>query len=523
MFEIYVLQGNVTMKNIVAKISKEQKIAFIGTWIVGVFCYFMMMSNRFLTYDSMWNLVSEQDILYLGRQFLTYACKISSDYDLPALNGLLSIFYLSVAAALLVDVFDIKSSVFAFLTGGMLVSFPSVINTFVYSFTVDGYMLAVLLITLAFFVTVKYKWGFIAGIFLCGFSIGIYQAYFSYLIMLCIVFILIKVLDESDWKKLAVIGGKFVAVGIGGYIFYIVTLKIMLSLKHVELSGYQGVSGILNFQAGGLGTGIKTAFSDLWYFTRYGHVLSATADMKIAYFMILAVIVAIYVSLFIKNKRFKSPAHIVAAVLMIALIPVALEIFVIMAPDVYFHLLMRYGWVVILIAVLPLGNRFANEFKEKKISKVSNIVIAIICAVMIFGFVRMANIVAFNMQERYEKNYALSLRILDRLEQEEEYKTGDKVAILGGQLDAQRYPSTVYTEDILAGFVGVNDDYFTMETHYFATFYSHYMNVTIVPAESYIEEELVNSNEFMEMEPFPSKECIRKIDGVWVIKLTNTK
>ena len=79
----------------IKQMKSQWKAAFSGTFLIGFLTYFYTMSHHFLTYDSMWNLYSAQDMITSGRQFLTYACRISSDYDLPALNGILAIFYLS--------------------------------------------------------------------------------------------------------------------------------------------------------------------------------------------------------------------------------------------------------------------------------------------------------------------------------------------------------------------------------------------------------------------------------------------
>ena len=183
-------------------IKSTYKAAFVGTFVIGFLCYFYLLTHHFLTYDSLWNLYSDQNMISSGRQFLTYACSVGSYYDLPAINGLLSIVYLAVSAVIMVDIFKIQNKVTAVLMGGFLVTFPSIISTFAYSFTVDGYMLAVLLTTLAFWITDRYKYGFTVGVVLNGVAIGIYQAYFAYLIVLCILKLLLDLLEEENLKKI---------------------------------------------------------------------------------------------------------------------------------------------------------------------------------------------------------------------------------------------------------------------------------------------------------------------------------
>ena len=47
----------------------------------------------------------------------------------------------------------------------------------------------------------------------------------------------------------------------------------------------------------------------------------------------------------------------------------------------------------------------------------------------------------------------------------------------------------------------------------------HYMNVTIQTIDYADEVELTQTKEFLEMEYFPSSECVRLIGDVWVVKL----
>ena len=76
-------------------IKPQWKAAFVSSFIVGILAYGYMMANHFLTYDSMWNQVSEQNMITSGRQFLTYACGFSSYYDLPWVNGFIAILFLA--------------------------------------------------------------------------------------------------------------------------------------------------------------------------------------------------------------------------------------------------------------------------------------------------------------------------------------------------------------------------------------------------------------------------------------------
>ena len=105
---------NQIYSNIKAKIRPYWVTAFVSCMVIGLLTYGYLMSNHFLTHDSMWNLYSDQNMITSGRQFLQFACGISSYYDLPWFNGLLAIFYLAITSVLVVEGLGIRSHVCVF-------------------------------------------------------------------------------------------------------------------------------------------------------------------------------------------------------------------------------------------------------------------------------------------------------------------------------------------------------------------------------------------------------------------------
>lgn len=507
------------MEKIISKVQKQHKSAFLGSVIIGLLSYLYTITHHFLTYDSMWNLVSDQNMIESGRPFLTVVCKITSDYDLPALNGILAILYLALTAVILVDIFEIEKGGTAFLLGGLVVSFPSVASTFCYTYTIDGYMLAILIITVAFWLTNKYKYGFVAGIILTAFSLGIYQAYYAYLIALCIFYLLVEIIRTDKIKELVPKAIRYVVVGVGGYVLYVISLKILLLVENKTPNGYQGTDKVLSFDSGSLLGGIIFALSDALNFARWGHVFTITTPMKIAYALLLLSGIALFIIGFIKNKRYKSVSHIVCTVLLIMILPLGINFIAIMATEAYIHLLIRFSWVMIFVFVLVLSEKVEMKGYRFLPKSSAGWIVGVLSLVLIFEFAKTANIVAFNMEERYMKTYGLCLRIVDRLESEPDYMTGMEVAIAGGFPDADYYPSTSMTEEVLNGFFGVSGDYCVNSTDKVLEFCKHYLNFTFTAASYEKTLELMETSEFYEMTKFPYDGCVRKIDGVWVVKI----
>ncbi len=508
-------------KRIVGKIKPQWWAAFFACVVIGLLTYMYFMTNNFLTYDSMWNIYSDQDMITSGRQFLTYACGISSFYNLPWINGVLAIFYLALASVVVVEGLGIQSKTGAVLTAGLLVTFPAVSSTFCYMYTVDGYMLAVLLSALAFLITDRKKYGFIGGIVLLGVSMGIYQAYLSFTIILCILRLLTDLLDEDTLKPIWNKIWRYIVMGIGSYAFYVITLKIMLKVKTVEISGYQGTDRIGTFALAELPAGLKSAWDNFINFARWSNVLTTTEIMKYAFLLITVCAVVLYVVHFIKNKRYKSVVRILLVGVLVAVIPFGATIVNILSPGTFFHLLMRLPWALFFIFAVLLAEKL--DFEGKKVCVISKKAVAsLVCiyaVILSFNFAVMANVVAFNMNERYEKTYATCVRIVDRIEQTERYEQGTKVAILGGFPATENYPATDITANDLVGYFGVAGELCVNSTEKYAEYFKHYLGVTIttIPAEEEIR--LTETEEFKEMPKFPAEGSVDYIEDVLVIKL----
>lgn len=507
-------------KKIYKKIKPQWWAAFFGCVVIGLLTYMYFMTSNFLTYDSMWNIYSDQDMITSGRQFLTYACGISSFYDLPWVNGVLAILFLALSSVVIVEGMGIHSKVGAVLTAGLLVTFPTISSTFCYSYTVDGYMLAVLLAALAFLFTDRQKWGFLAGIVCMGVSIGIYQAYFSFTIILCVLRLLTDLLDAEHMKEIWNKIWRYVVMGIGGYVFYYVTLKLMLWLKGTEISGYQGTDKIESFSISDLPQGIIEAVKSFGRFVLTSNVLTTTTLMKIAFVIIVAVAVLMYIICFIEKKRYKSAIRILMALVLVAVIPVGATMVNVLSPNTYFHLLMRLAWALFFIYAVVLAERIGVSGKKWQViaKKTLASATAVCAAVLIWQFGVMANVVAFNMNERYEKTYAICVRMVDWIEQTEGYTTGTKVALLGGVLDANYYPDTDITREDLIGYFGADGTMSISDTEKFAEFSKHYLNVTIETIPLSEELEIAQTEEFANMPKFPAAGSVQFIGNVLVIK-----
>lgn len=130
-------------------IKKEWKIAFFSAFLIGMMIHMPVLLSDIPNHDGLDSMYFDQNMITSGRWFLMAACGFSSFYTIPWLIGVLGLLFLSLAAAALTELLEIRRTWAVVLTGGLLVSFPALASTFAYVFTMDGYMLALLLAVLA--------------------------------------------------------------------------------------------------------------------------------------------------------------------------------------------------------------------------------------------------------------------------------------------------------------------------------------------------------------------------------------
>lgn len=495
-------------------IKKEWRLAFVTAFVLGMLTHFYMFTNNLLTWDSMFSLYAPQEMTGLGRPFLRYLCGISSDFNLPMVLGTLSVLYLSFTAAALVECFAMKSRVGIVLTAALIVTFPVVSGTFCYLFTADGYMFAFFLSVLSVVVTErggrkrKNIPGIAAGAVLLAVSLGIYQAYFAVTITLCILKLLLLLTEETSWKKIGERTAAYLGMGAGGYVLYLAEVRLFQSIKGVSLLGYNGVDRLGNFVPADVPRGIYTAYRQFFSFAFRSNVLTTNLLMSACFIGFILTGVSCYVYCLWKSQGEKLP-RLVAAAVLILLLPVGATIFCVMSPDVFIYILLRMPWVLLFVFVLALT-------EERK----AQLLTVVLAGIMAFQFYLMSNIVYYNMNEKYEKSYALCVRLADRIEQQEGYYPWMKTMFIGAEPDYMKYPSSEATKEVLSGYYPARSDYFLNSTDKYLEFFSHYLNVSLAPVSEEEEKDLLERKEVQAMDTFPAKDSVQIIDGILVVKMS---
>lgn len=196
--------GNIIINFYNKKVKSSWKVTFLSTFIIGLLVHMYKFTNTLLVSDSLFNFYSDQNILGSGRWFLSIACQFNSYFDLPWLIGLFSIIIIAFTAIVIVDIFDVENPIMLILTGGLLVTFPAITQTFYFEFTADGYMLAMLLASLAVRFSMigdnDLRHLSFSTVCIC-LSCAIYQAYVSFALVLAICYFIYQLLENQRTDK----------------------------------------------------------------------------------------------------------------------------------------------------------------------------------------------------------------------------------------------------------------------------------------------------------------------------------
>lgn len=514
-------------------ISSQRKVAFFSAVIVGILVHMVVMVSDWPNHDGLASMYFNQNMITSGRWFLTVACGISSYFTIPWIIGVLGLLYLGITAALMVDIMEVRSNVAAALIGSLLVVFPALASTFAYVFTLDGYMMALLMAVAAVAVTKKYRFGWIFGAVLLALSLGTYQAYLPFAVLLCLYMVILRETGKGEVKNKLLDCLHYLYMGIGGAGLYYAILKILMAIEGKELDTYQGISGLENSSKSiGIIGSIPEMYKDFVSFTLRSRILTTNVFCIVAFIIIVLVALMVLIKNIIDNKWYMKPWLYITVLGIAVLLPVAANIVLIVSPDVNYHLIMRYQWVLFPILMIAFSDKYGELFvyisadaskkKSKEIMAAASWGLFVSAIVMILCYSVADNIGYSNLNKKYEKTYAYCVRLLDRIEQTEGYYQGIPIAMIGVVSDNE-FPVTDLTNGVTDNMIGLSGDYLVYKNLDYESYIRNYLGASLNFLSGDIISDVYYSDEYQAMGSFPASDSIKIVNGIMYIKTENVE
>ena len=391
------------------RIKKSWKLAFVSAFVVGLLVHMYKFTNTLLGHDSLFNIYGMQNVVRSGRWFLAAACSLSSFFDLPWVNGVLSLIWIGVAAAVVIDIFRIENPVLILLTGGLLVTFPAVTQTFYFEYTADGYMLAMVMaaLTVRFSMIGERRKSRLFLSFCCiTLTCGIYQAYVSFALVLSLGYFMTELLENRYEKKLYTlwIRNQILIYGLGMAAYYVIWQIAMVCQGNLQPNQYMGIDTIGQIGPGFLWDAVKQTMTSfvsvfmVWNFLRRG--LTMYTVLNILFLMAAAYIVVTAVR---KSRLYTRKGQMLLFLLCMAAIPFAVFIWFFASQGIQYVVRMEQSVCLLYILCGVLANRWLKPGKSD--------IAALLLAVIIFNNGVTANMMYQYMHRCYEESYATGVEI----------------------------------------------------------------------------------------------------------------
>lgn len=351
------------------KVKKSWKIAFVSAFVLGLLIHLYKLTNVLLVSDSLYNFYSSQNMVASGRWFLSVACALGSYFDLPWLNGVLSLLFMSLAAVAVTEVFEMENPCLIAVSSGILVSVPAVYATMGFSFTSDGYMLAMFLAALGVVFSKMPRSGsrinplsvLLSAVCIC-LACGIYQAYLSFAFVLAVCYFIMELLENRNTKKEYLIWiGTQALIFCAALVAYFVIWKLCMHLGGVAATAYQGISGMGQMNGGGLlSAALNAVKSFVLYFTEWDVFKYGFTRRSVLNLLCVAVFGIGMVAALFRSGCIKRALSLTLVILCLISIPFGCFALMFASSGINYHGVMLQSFAILFVLTGVLCNRWCK-------------------------------------------------------------------------------------------------------------------------------------------------------------------
>lgn len=533
-------------------VKKEWKIAFLSALTVGFLVHTYRFTNYFPNHDGLFNFWSTQNMVASGRWFLAPACALSSCFDLPWIIGVLSVLFLALTAVLIAEIFEMKNPCLIVLSSSLLVSFPAVTETMFFEFTADGYMLAMLLGTIAVYLTrmsggFHWKNGIAAAVCVC-LTCAIYQAYVSFTFILAVCYFMYELLKnrqshETYWKWIGCQAGAFLT----GLVLYFVIWQLIMKLSGVSPASYEGINAMGGIHAGTLLAAAKQSLvSFIWFFLdrnpmRYGFSVYSVLGILFA-----AALVVVCAAAFHRSGLGKRPMEALLFLLCVLVIPFGCYLCYFISPGVEYYTRMLQAIVILYLLLGVLSEQWGSGVCK-------NLVMLLLSGIIFYNSVT-ANVCYAYLNRCHERSLATATELSTRIHLEDD-GTARNVAFFGSIGGNWTITEEETMDDSKLGTLGplkmVNYDLLS-DRDLIVLFLDQYLDFTLeyyryhdaeLPAYPFSPtapvpqgytlrfpiavretmDSIASSDEFQQMGIWPGKNSVKRIGSTIVVRFSETE
>lgn len=514
--------------------SYSAKWAFFACLSAGLAAHFYMFANKLPNYDDINNLAAYGAGASSGRFFLDFLgrCVLFcfGNFSMPWLYGLAALFFLAIAAAVIVDILQVRSRWSCFLAGAVLAVFPAMTATLFFMYTVPYYTFGILLTAVSVLLVCRYRnvFAFIAAVVILAFSVGIYQAYIPLAAGIMVLLTVQKCLDLKV-REILTDTIRYLLLLVAALALYLVLNQIALRLYGQEMAVYKGLDQMGKITLPMLIERIRIAYHEFFlYFLENRDGINPYPIVRLmsigTYIISIAGICIgiIKIGRTKKKGRFLCCAGLTAAIFVF---PLAVNGIYLLAEKNSVYSIMRYPMVLVYIMgilILEYFQRseiFACNLTDRIWARAINTAKIMICwigTVMIFGSmcsnIYYANTQYLAMDMQYKQAYSYFISMITEIKLTDGYEADLPIVLIGDTIEDESF----YQNEDFAAY-GMSGRSETLLNEYSRdVFWKKYIGF-----DHLIEDEgpWESLPEVQAMPCYPQKGSIQVIDGAVVLKL----
>lgn len=511
------------------RVGKSEKTAFVAAFAGGLLAHSYIYTNIIPNFDGISRVFDEQQMTVSGRWFLHYASCLYGYVQSPMIIGVLTMAFLALAAALVVNLLDIDNVLMAGLWGILSVLSPAIAYTNSYTFTVAAYGFAVLLAVQAVWLVEKKGWyGLLGGCILLALSMGIYQVYVTTAITLSLYLVLIKTVRSEGGSGAAFVSGLkyvlFLATGTG---LYWLVLKIFLKVKDLRLLSYLGMNQLeQGYPIKQIGQILKDTYQEVVKYFFYhskgsydGVMIRTTAVILLIACFVIALVKQI--TQIIKGNQPQKTMRIIILFCAILLLPLGANFGKIMSPYSATSPSMKYTYVYLCLLPVTLRGKGRSPNPVDGILRKCYLRGFAIAAILLsFQFWQQDNTLYTMLDQAHRATLSFVTNVVGRIESCPGYSMGMPVVIVGGY-PADRYNTTIEAYDWVGNETFQASSVIPLNKHIYY-YMNDWINVPIEEPAREVFEEVAGSDYFQQMPRYPDDGSVIIRDGRVIVKMQDT-
>lgn len=510
------------LKEAWAKITQSERSAFLATAIGGLIAHLYIFTNTIPNFDGISRVYDEQQMTLAGRWFLHYASGVNYFTQMPMVIGVLTMFFLGLAVMLVVHILKIESCLLAGLWGLLVAVFPAMADTITYTYTASAYGIAFLLAVMGVWLVRKGIPGFIGGIVCLALSMGIYQTYCTVAISLCVLVILKEALqEESKVKQLLLLGLRYVLhLALGAALYYGI-LKIFLKVKDLQLWSYLGMSDVeQGYPIGEIGLTLKKTYVQVGDFLFKGTDGLNHGIVLGAHYLLIVGAVLLFVILCREQKLLKNPGKLIGILVLLLLLPIAVNFTQVMSPYSQPRLIMKVAFVFLYLVPIILWNTCKKEGMWRKVKET-------VAVVSVGGFLALNgyfweydNLMYTMLDQAHRATLSFVTNVVSRVESYEGYHRGMQIVVIGG-FPSDRYDNAIPVYNRVKHESALSSSVIPLNKHIYY-YMRDWLNVPVQEPPEEMCIDIANTDAFKQMPLYPADGSVREIGGCVVVKMGET-